>query len=329
MDYFFRLEAWWLLGLTIPLLIVALFAHYKLRRTLYYRYSLGQQLASEKLASHHPYKKLFYFIRLAILVALAFAIAKPQMVDSRSNIIIDGIDIMVVLDASGSMQLQDYGDTKHSRFDVAKKEAIRFIEKRTNDAIGLVLFGKDALSRCPLTMDKKIVRQMIDTLQIGDIDPNGTVLATGMITGINRLKQSKAKSKIMILLTDGEPSAEDMDPGAAIEIAKTLGIKIYTIGIGSDQDDVILHPMYGPIVKPKVNAALLKQIARATNGRFFMAHNARDMRSIYDTIDRLEKTKHEAPLYSRYYDIFTPIVLGIILLLLIQQLLATFVWFGL
>lgn len=329
MEYFFRLEQWWLLGLTIPMLIVAVLFRHKVVRTLYYRYSLGQQLIAEKQASVHPYKKIFYFIRLLILFILALLIAKPQVVDSRSNIIIDGIDIMVVLDASGSMQFQDYGETKQSRFDIAKKEAIRFVEKRVNDAIGLVIFGKDALSRCPLTMDKKIVRQMIDALEIGDIDPEGTMLSTAMITAINRLKHSDAKSKIMILLTDGTPSDGDMDPGAAIEIAKKLGIKVYTIGIGSDQDDVFLHPLYGMVAKPKVNAALLKQIARATNGRFFMAHNARDMRSIYDTIDRLEKTKHEAPLYSRYYDIFTPLVIGIILVMIIQQLLATFVWFGL
>lgn len=318
-----------MVGITIPLIIAAIFIRARYTKMVQVNYALADQLKAQGKTSRHPFRKIFFLMRLITLILLAAVAAKLQIVDSRSNIIIDGIDIMLVLDASGSMQFNDYGKDERSRFDVAKEEGIRFIEKRTNDAIGLVIFGKDALSRCPLTMDKKIVTDLIQELQIGVIDPDGTMLATAMVTAINRLRHSQAKSKIMILLTDGEPSPGDMDPTAAIEIAKKLDIKVYTIGIGSDKDDVFLHPLYGMVAKPKVNTLLLKQIAHATGGRFFMAHNAQDMRSIYDTIDQLEKTKHEAPLYSRYFDLFWPLLGVVTALLLVQQFLATFIWFSL
>lgn len=329
MEYFFRCELWWLLCITIPLVLGALFLRYWLAPMIAVRYTLAHVLKAKKYASIHPYQKILYGLRLLAVTLLACIVAKPQLVDSRSNIVVEGIDIILVLDASGSMQYPGYSDDERTRFAVAKEEAIHFIEKRMNDAIGLVIFGKDAISRCPLTMDKKVVSQLIESLEIGTIDPDGTMLATAMITAINRLKQSKAASKIMILLTDGEPSPGDMDPNAAIEIAKKFGIKVYTIGIGNDKDEIMVHPLYGICAAPKVNATLLQKIARNTGGSFFMAYNARDMRSVYDTIDQLEKTKHQAPLYSRYFDIFVPLIMICIFLLGLQQLLATFIWFSL
>lgn len=327
-DFFLRFEYVWFLAATLTLVCIAVLWRYRYSKAVYYSYSLGKELKSHHQTTRHPYQKIFYLIRFLTLLTLAFLIAKPQLVDSRSNIQIEGIDIMLVLDASGSMQFQDYSDDDRSRFQVAKEEAIRFIKKRVNDAMGLVIFGKDAISRSPLTMDKNILNEMVGNLQIGDIDPDGTMLATAMVTGINRLKGSSAHSKIMILLTDGEPSDGDMDPTAACAIAKKLGIKIYTIGIGSEDDQVFMHPLYGMVAKPKVNVGLLKQIARETGGKFFMAHNAKDMRTIYDTIDTLEKTKHEAPLYSRFFDLFTPFVAALIAVLTLELLISTFVWFS-
>ena len=329
MEYFFRFEHLWILLVTIPFLLGCLLLRRWYFAPIYYNYSLGQQVKSKRYASTHPYRKILYLLRFFTLLLLALLMAKPQLVDSRSNILVDGIDIMLVLDASGSMQYQDYSDDERSRFEVAQEEAIRFSKKRTNDAMGLVIFGKDAISRCPLTLDKKIIHDMVSGLKLGDIDPDGTMLATAVVTAVNRLKHSPAKSKIMILLTDGEPSPGDMSFSAAIEIAKKFAIKVYAVGIGSDQEGVIMHPFYGMIPKPKVNSALLQQIARETGGMFFMARNERDMREVYDTIDRLEKTKHEAPLYSRYFDIVIPILLMSIGLLFLEQVLSSFVWFSL
>jgi len=328
-EYFVRFEHPWYAVVSLAVVAMALFLRNRIHKPILFRYSLGTQLISDKKVSTHPYMTLFYFINTALFVMLALLIGKPQLVDSRSNTIVDGIDIIVALDVSGSMRLQDYSDDDRSRFDIAKQEAVRFINKRPNDAIGLVFFGNAALCRCPLTMDKKIVTELLEKLAIGDIDPDATMLSTGLITAINRLKSSHARSKVIILLTDGEPSPGDIDPKVALEIAQKFGIKIYTIGIGSEEDEMMYHPLYGGMIqKPKVNAALLKEIARETGGKFFMAHNDKDMRSIYDTIDQLERTKHESPLYSRYFDLYGWFVLVSIIVLFFEQLLATTVWFG-
>ena len=328
MEYFFRFEQPALAIIALLLCGIALLYRWRYGHSIQFRYALSEQLADAKQHSHHPFKKILMGLQMIACGLIAIAIGKPQLVDTRSNIIVDGIDIMLALDASGSMDFQDYSEDRRSRFDVAKDEAIRFINKRPNDAIGLVLFGKAALCRCPLTMDKRIVRDLIEELQLGDIDPNATMLSTALISAVNRLKNSKAQSKVIILLTDGEPSPGDVDPEVALKIAQKFGIKIYTIGIGSDQNELIMHPFYGPVQKPKVNASLLRKIARETGGTFFMAHNDRDMRSIYDTIDRLEQTKHESPLYSRYFDIYAVLVVAAIVLLLFKQLLSARVWFS-
>ena len=144
----------------------------------------------------------------------------------------------------------------------------------------------------------------------------------------NRLKASDAKSKIMILLTDGAPSETDTDPALAIQMAQKMGIKIYTIGIGSDQEQFFMHPVYGMVPKPVINKTLLSKIATQTGGQFFLASNAKDMRAIYDTIDTLEKTTHETSLYHNYLDIFIPFIWIILALLSIELLLSATIWFG-
>lgn len=328
MDYFIRFAqlntAWW----TLPTLIGVFIARYYAKNPVY-RYPLASYLAKTGYTKAPTHKRVFFLLHILILTLLALLIAKPQLVDSRSSVIIDGIDIMLVLDASASMQFQDYDDDQRSRFQVAKDEAIRFVDKRTDDAIGLVIFGKDALSRIPLTMDKKLINTIISGLELGFIDPDGTVLSTAIISAANRLKNSQAKSKIMIVLTDGAPSENDTDPALAIELAQKLGIKIYTIGIGSDEDQYIMHPFMGLIPKPKINRSLLVKIAQDTGGKFFLARNSKDMRAVYDTIDSLERTQRETSLYNKYYDIFIPGVCVIIALMLLELLLSTTIWFGL
>ena len=328
MGYFFRLDQWMFFISAIGLILASIVVRYFFSKAIIFRYALVHELKKGKLDSYHPFQKIFYALQMLIFLLIAFACGKPQLVDSQSNIIVEGIDIMLVLDASGTMQFQDYSDDKRSRFDVAKEEAIRFVRKRVNDALGLVIFGRVAISRCPLTMDKKIISNIIKELRLGEIDANGTMLSTALITAVNRLKQSKAVSKVIILLTDGEPSEGDLDPEVAIEVANKFGIKIYTVGIGSDKDEEFFHPFYGFIPKPKVNEPLLQKISRQTKGHCFMARNARDMRAIYDTIDRLEKTKHEAPLYSQYIDLSFYFMGAALMLLIMYYFLATFVWFS-
>ena len=229
MSYFVRFA--WLPAAFILLAVVVLvaLARYK-RKKIKYRYAFGSMFKRESLVTSHPHKKIFWVLRCATLIVLAILIAKPQIVDSRSNVQVDGIDIVLVLDASGSMELTDLENDQRSRFEIAKEEAIGFAQKRDNDGIGLVIFAHDAISRCPITSDKRIICNMIRESKNRDINSDTTLLATAMITAANRLKHSRSKSKVMILLTDGEPSPHDTNPDTAIEIAKKLGIKVYTIG---------------------------------------------------------------------------------------------------
>jgi len=317
-----------MLYILVPLVFVLAFLRFRWLEGAFYQYSLSTKLKENYLSTKHQYKKIFFFARFLILLVLAFLIAKPQLVDPRSNAMVEGIDIMIVLDASGSMQFCDYGKNDQTRFDIAKQEAIRFIKKRDNDPIGLVVFGKDAISRCPLTLDKNILINIVEDMKVGVIDPDGTVLATAVLTAANRLKNSKAKSKIMILLTDGEPSQDKVDPEVASEVAKKLGIKIYTMGIGSDKTQYFMHPLYGVTPMPKINKQLLSKIARQTGGTFFLAKNNKDMRFVYDTIDKLEKVEYKTDIYSRYFDTFMPFLWGIFVLFLFVILFSTFIWFG-
>lgn len=310
----------------IPVLVISALYFYFITKRPYYQYPLSGLLARKGLSVAPTHVRVFTALRVLVFILLLFLIGKPQLVDHRSSILLDGIDIMMVLDVSGSMQFPDYD--KKSRLQVAKEEALAFIDKRNNDAIGLVIFGNDALSRVPLTLDKKIIHDMISSLEIGIINHQGTVLCTAIITAANRLKKSDAKSKIMIVLTDGEPTPNDASPDTAIKIAQQLGIKIYTIGIGNEEE-FFMDPFYGLIQKPKLNKGLLTKIAHETGGKFFLANNTQDMREIYNTIDSLEKTSHETSLYNHYYDIFVPFIWIILFLLVGELLLSSTIWFGL
>jgi len=329
MDYFLRLVYPWTLYFVIPLFLLALLVRLKWHKAVVYHYPLTDVLIKHRITTSHPYKKIFFLLRLLALLLLAFLISKPQLVDSNSKVNVEGVDIVLTIDLSGSMQNRDDKDDQRSRVEIAKAEAIRFIEKRDNDAIGLVIFGADAVSRCPLTMDKAVLKSIVHELQIGVIPHEGTVLSTALITAINRLKNSNTKSKVIILLTDGEPSEGDIDPKIAIDVAKKLGIKVYTVGIGSDKTRTMMHPLYGPIAMPGVNKELLSMIAQQTGGQFFMAQSAKDMRAIYDTIDSLEKTETQAPVFSNFWDVFVPFVWIIFSLIMLELLLSSFVWFGL
>jgi len=329
MNYFLRLAHPIALYSLIPLCVLIIIIRAKWHKVVIYLYPLTTQLIKNNVVTHHPYKKIFFIMRVCVLLLLAFLIAKPQLVDSHSKVNVQGIDMVLSIDVSGSMQIQDDRQDERSRVDIAKAEAIRFIQKRENDAIGLVIFAADAVSRCPLTLDKTILKTMVNELAIGTIPPDGTVLCTALITAINRLKNSKSKSKVIILLTDGEPSQGDLSPQVAIDAAKSYGIKVYTVGIGSDQARTIRHPLYGMMELPRVNSQLLSMIADQTGGKFFMARSAKDMRDIYDTIDTLEKTEIEAPVFSSYWDIFVPIVWIILGLTMLELVLSSFVWFSL
>jgi Ca-activated chloride channel family protein len=289
-----------------------------------YVYSLASTLVKRGYKSRHPYKKILALLRYAVLILLGVAALEPQLVDTSSRVKVQGIDIMVVLDVSGSMQLQDFSDDNRSRLEIAKDEAIHFVRKRTNDALGMVIFARDALSRCPLTHDKKILEDLIGQLSFDSVDPRSTMLAKGLLLALNRLRSSEARSKVIIVLTDGEPSEDDLDIKLPIKVAQELGVKIYAIGIGED------HPVqHGFYLIPGVNKKLLDYIAGETGGQSYMARSAGDMRAIYSSIDALETTDKDVPVFSRYHDVGSYCAWGALALLVGEWLLNSTVWFGL
>lgn len=319
-----------------PLLLISLiiitaiaawykFVYYKL---VTYQYSLTSYFPA--LQSSKQIRATLWLLRVFFLLLLAIIIAKPQLVDVKSKIQVEGIDIMLVMDLSGSMQCFDDLQDRRSRIEVAKKEAIAFIEKRENDPIGIVIFANDALSRCPLTLDKKLLKEIVQNLDVGVINMDGTLLSVGIAMAANRLKQSNAATKIMIVLTDGAPSAHDIEWQQAVEIAKKFGIKIYTVGIGNEQGGYAMMQGWGIVpANFQLNKALLQAIAQETGGRFFEAKKPTDMKIIYQTIDALEKTAYQTDLFTQRYDIYVPFLIAAILVLLIELIASLIIWFGL
>ena len=318
------------LYILIPLLCaVAGYVFYSLNKR-FFRYPRASSMALHGLGIGKTHKYVLFTLRALLLALLAFLVARPQWADERSKLNVDGIDMVIALDVSGSMQLFDDQNDRRTRIDAAKAEAIRFIDKRTNDPIGLVIFAQDALSRCPITLDKIMLKNMIGSLELGVLDPNATCLGTGLATAVNRLKKSKSKNKVIILLTDGEPTPnEKVSPDLAIQLAQNYGIKVYTVGIGSEQGGFFMHPFFGlQQAGARLNVSLLKKIAESTGGAFFVAKNPQDMRKIYDTIDRLERTQLQTNVYHKYYEAFTYFVWFLLALLGAELLLRMLVWKG-
>lgn len=311
--------------------LLALFIRYRWYQPTTYVYPLTSFFKQHKLNASSWYSRFFYWIRLTSFVLMVILIGKPQFVDSRSKINVEGIDIVLTLDVSESMTCFDDKKDRRSRWQVAKEEALRFVDKRDNDALGLVIFGRYAIARCPLTVDKKILKDIISELEIGMPTPDmgqGTMLSQSILTAARRLQKSKAKSKVIVLLTDGSPSQGDLPLKDSLEVARKLGVKIYTIGVGGGEESFIQHPMYGVVpVQSPLNKQLLQEIAQQTGGEFFEAKKPKDLAQVYDTIDQLEKVSHETEIMSRYHDYFLPILWWAIILMMVELFMATFVWF--
>ncbi len=316
------------LVLYLGLPFVAGLSYYRWRYYKHPVYSYSSLEPLEHLAQSSWLHTLIpYLLRLLTLLALCLAIARIRQPDERTLIPVKGVDIMMVLDASGSMDMIDNPKNRKSRFTIAKKEALRFIKKRTNDPIGLVIFGEVALTRSPHTLDKAMLEQIIKETNLGSIPHGGTVLSKAILMAANRLKKSTAKSRIMIVLTDGVPSPNDVSPEVAIDLAKKLGIKIYTIGIGAERS--YRQTVYGNLMQvpgQQYDAKLLKIIAQRTNGQFFEARSSKDMRTIYKTIDKLERTEQQMPVYAKYFEYFIYLLWAALLFLIIELILTTLLW---
>lgn len=328
---FLRLAYFQLIFVLIPIFILAILYRFKFYKSPVYKYPAIKIFLGSNFIKSNFFKKILFFLRAITLLGLLFLVMRPQWVDERSKVNFEGVDIVLAIDVSGSMRFIDDLSDRRTRIEVAKIEAIRFVEMRPNDPIGVVMFGLEVISRCPLTLDKPVLKEIIGSIQLGDIDYQGTWLGTGLATAINRLRNSKAKTKIIILLTDGSPTPERIDPNVAVEMAKQFNIKVYTIGIGNENGCFENNPFVGlvPVYDCDLNVRLLQDIAQKTGGKFFKAGNSKEMRLAYDTIDKLEKTKIESELFHNYYEAFLTFIWIILTLLGIEFLLRFLIWRGL
>jgi len=282
--------------------------------------------------------QFLFGLRLLALAALIAALARPQMGRMNDTTDAEGIDIVVTLDLSGSMRALDLSTRNNivTRLDAAKKVVREFIGKRPYDRIGIVAFASEAYVVSPLTLNHDWLKKNLDRLELGDIDGNGTAIGTSLGASVNRLRDHESRSRIVILLTDGENNAGLISPIGAAEAAKTYGVKVYTIATGkkgnvpipeSDRNGRILRdndgqPLYrGRTMPSNYNETELTEIAKMTDGQFFRATEDGDLERIYDEIDELEKTTIELRSYATFTELFIwPAALGL-LLLVIEQLL--------
>ncbi len=251
------------------------------------------------------YRHLPMILRMSAVFIFILTMARPQGGQTEEEIITEGIDIMLTLDTSGSMRAEDF--KPQNRLGAAKEVMDEFIKSRKNDRIGLVVFARHSFTQCPLTLDYGVLLDLLEKIDIGMIE-DGTAIGTAIANSVNRLRDSSAKSKIIILLTDGINNAGKVDPQTAAKTAKALGIKIYAIGAGKPGE--ALYPVQDPIfgkryvrMQTELDEELLQEIARDTGGVYFRAKDERGLRDIYETIGKLEKTKIETREYANYTEL--------------------------
>jgi len=263
-----------------------------------------------------------FVLRLLVLICLVTAIARPQTRNDEELKSGEGIDIVLCMDVSGSMLAQDFSP---NRLEASKQVAAEFVESRATDRIALVIFAGESFTVCPLTTDKNMLKNQIFTAQ-SSILADGTAIGDGITTSVERLKGSANKSKVIILLTDGDNQGGLIDPTASREIAKSYGIKIYTVGVGSDgYAQTPVQGTGGTVVvqrqKVNINEPLLRDIAEQTGGLYFRARDNTSLRNIYVEIDKLEKSKVEITALRRYTERFHPFALAALAFLLLELIL--------
>ena len=267
-------------------------------------------------------RPLLFVLRLLAVTLIVLALARPQSSHKEEEITTEGIDIVLTMDVSTSMLAEDF--RPKNRIEAAKMVAKEFIKGRKNDRIGLVVFAGESFTQCPLTLDYGVLYQILDNMKVADQDWDGTAIGMGLATAINRLKDSKAKSKVIILLTDGRNNRGQIDPITAARMAKAMGIRVYTIGTGTrgtamyPVDDPIWGRRYVPM-RVDIDEDLLKQVASITGGKYFRATDTEKLRRIYKEIGEMEKTKIEVKEYTRYNEFFV-YFLSLGLLLLVVEL---------
>lgn len=297
----------------------------------YYIYRTYQGRASINISSVDGFensKTIRYYLRhipfvlrCIVVFLLIFVISRPQTSEDTSSVNSEGIDVVVALDISGSMMARDFVP---DRFNAAKDISAKFITDRRSDRIGLVVFAGEAFTQVPLTTDHLTLVNMLHRVEMGIIE-DGTAIGNGLATAVNRLKESDAPSKVIVLLTDGVNNSGQVDPLTAAQIAADLGIRVYTVGVGSE--GMAPYPAYdgwGNLVfqqaKVEIDEALLKSISQKTGGSYFRATDNTKLAEIYSQINKLEKSKVEVENFVKYYDVYHIFLLLALGLLIIEML---------
>lgn len=301
----------------------------------FYVWKLSKANATLQVPSTGPFaqvprswKEILRHVNYALLL-LAFAcviavLARPQSSDKWSRTDTEGIDIVMSLDVSNSMQTPDF---KPNRLEASKDVASQFVNGRPNDNIGMVIFGKESYTLCPMTTDHAVLSNMINSVDFDLIDGSSTAIGDGLVTAVNRIRGGEAKSKVVILLTDGTNNSGDVAPRDAAEVARAMEVRLYTIGVGSKGDvqvQVGVDPFGHPItqmVHADIDEEALREMAQVTGGRYFRATDKTSLANIFEEIDKMEKTKMNIREFSRKEEEFMPWALAALAFLVLHVLI--------
>ena len=267
------------------------------------------------------FRHVLMILRLIAVSCIILALARPQTGSEQQVTSGEGIDIIFCLDISGSMLAQDFSP---NRMEAAKQVASEFIDRRPTYRMGLVIFAGESFTMCPLTTDHAVLKSQLYNIQSGLLE-DGTAIGSGLATGVERLRSSLSRSKVVILLTDGEDNGGRLDPNTAKEIAKSFGVRVYTVGVGTEGfAPVPIQTSSGVIMqkeKVSIDEKLLTQIANETGGKYFRATDNESLESIYKEIDRLEKSKYQVQSFTHYTEKFFPFVLAAAIAIFLEWLL--------
>lgn len=313
-------EYLYLLLLLLPVLAWYIFKQYQADASL--QISSLQKLAtlserlSTKILFHVP-----FILRFLAMILLIIVVARPTLSNSVRNETTEGIDIVLAMDISGTMLAEDL---RPNRLEAAKRVAIEFIVERPNDNIGLVVFAGESFTQCPLTTDHAVLINLFNGIKYGIIE-DGTAIGMGLANAVSRIKDSNAKSKVVILLTDGSNNAGEIAPITAAEIAKTFGVRVYTIGVGTR--GMARYPVQTPVgiryqdMPVDIDEDMLRQISGMTGGRYFRATDNDNLKAIYSEIDQMEKTKIAVKEYKKKTEIYLPFAIVAFLLIVVEVIL--------
>lgn len=270
------------------------------------------------------FRGLPLLLRMGGLALAILAMARPQDRNVIRERYAEGVDIMMVLDTSTSMRAEDF---RPNRFEAARTVGSEFIAARTSDRVGLIVFAAKAYTQAPLTLDYNFLQEMLAEVEVGVIE-DGTAIGTALAMAANRLKDTEAESKVIILLTDGQNNRGELSPETAAEVARTMGVRIYAIGVGAHGEApfVVDHPFAGKqrrMVPVEIDEDMLSSVASMTGGKYFRATNNQALREIYDEIGELEKTKIEERMYTDYDERYAGFLFGGLGLIILEILLST------